>query len=164
MQIIFIVIGIVALYLGFLSHKLTTILSNLYIENKHLKMIDKNNQNSKNKSNNSELVIDHSLAKRVADEIIRLQLNLSRMDQSIKGFKQINASVRKLEQSLNSNHYELENLLNQPYDNGMNLQASFVENDSLEANEAIITRIIKPQINYKGKLIQAAQVEVSQGF
>ena len=108
--------------------------------------------------------IDHSFAKRVADEIVRMKTNLSRMDESIKGFKQLNASARKLEQSLNSNHYELEDLLNKPYDNGMNLQATFVEDENLQEGESIITRIIKPQINYKGKLIQAAQVEVSQGF
>ena len=107
---------------------------------------------------------DHSFAKRVADEITRMQTNLSRMDDSIKGFKQLSASVRKLEQTLNSNHYELEDLINKTYDDGMNLQATFVEGESLKEGESIITRIIKPQINYKGKLIQAAQVEVSQGF
>lgn len=107
--------------------------------------------------------VDHSFAKRVADEIVRFTTNLSRMDESIKGFKQLSASVRKLEQSLNANHYELEDLLNKPYDIGMNLQANFISDENLKEGESIITRIIKPQINYKGKLIQAAQVEVSQG-
>jgi hypothetical protein len=107
--------------------------------------------------------VDHSFAKRVADEIVRFTTNLSRMDESIKGFKQLSASVRKLEQSLNANHYELEDLLNKPFDIGMNLQANFVSDENLKAGESIITRIIKPQINYKGVLIQAAQVEVSQG-
>jgi hypothetical protein len=107
--------------------------------------------------------VDHSFAKRVADEIVRITTNLLRMDDSIKGYKQLSASVRKLEQSLNANNYELESLLNKPYDNGMNLQANFVIDESLKEGESIITRIIKPQINYKGKLIQAAQVEVSQG-
>ncbi|CAI8312671.1 MAG: Uncharacterised protein [Cryomorphaceae bacterium] len=46
----------------------------------------------------------------------------------------------------------------------MNLQATFIEDENLKKGESIITRIIKPQINYKGKLIQAAQIEVSQGF
>jgi hypothetical protein len=107
--------------------------------------------------------VDHSFAKRVADEIVRFTTNLSRMDESIKGYKQLAASVRKLEQSLNANHYELEDLLNKPFDIGMNLQANFVSDENLKEGESIITRIIKPQINYKGKLIQAAQVEVSQG-
>jgi uncharacterized protein YoxC len=107
--------------------------------------------------------IDHSFAKRVADEIVRITINLSRMDSTIKGFKQLSASVRKLEQSLNSNGYELENLLNKPYNEGMNVEVNFVTDENLSEGESVITRIIKPQINFKGKLIQAAQVEVSQG-
>ena len=121
------------------------------------------NQSSENLEQKSGGKIDHSFAKRVADEIVRITTNLSRMDSAIKGYKQLSASVRKLEQSLNANHYELETLLDKPYDNGMNLQANFVADDSLKEGESIITRVIKPQINYKGKLIQAAQVEVSQG-
>jgi len=105
--------------------------------------------------------VDHSFAKRVADEIVRITTNLSRMDASIKGHKPLSASVRKLEKSLNSNGYELENLLNKPYSNGMNLEPVFVVDENLNEGESIITRVIKPQINYKGKLIQAAQVEVS---
>ena len=107
--------------------------------------------------------IDHSFAKRVADEIVRITTNLSRMDESIKGYKQLKASVRKLEQSLNANQYEIEDMLNKAFVPGMNLQANFVIDDTLGPDESIITRIIKPQINYKGKLIQVAQVEVSQG-
>ncbi len=44
----------------------------------------------------------------------------------------------------------------------MNLEANFVDNDEIPKGSQIITRIIKPQINFKGKMIQAAQVEVSQ--
>ena len=122
------------------------------------------NKSGKELDQSKNLEPDHSFAKRVADEIVRMRTNLSRMDESIKGFKQLSASVRKLEQSLNANQYELEDLLNKPYHEGMNLQANFVEGDNLKEGESVITKIIKPQINYKGKVIQAAQVEVSQGF
>ena len=105
---------------------------------------------------------DHSFAKRVADEIVRMSTNLSRMDDSIRGFKQLSASVKKLIQSLNINEYEIVELLNKSYSPGMNLEANFVFNEDIEKGSAIITRIIKPQINYKGKMIQGAQVEVSQ--
>ena len=121
------------------------------------------NQTADNLGKSSGGEVDHSFAKRVADEIVRITTNLSRMDTSVKGHKQLSASVRKLEQSLNSNGYELEALINKAYDNGMNLQANFVIDENLKEGESVITRIIKPQINYKGKLIQAAQVEVSQG-
>ncbi len=105
---------------------------------------------------------DHSFAKRVADEIVRMSTNLSRMDNSVRGFKQLSASVRKLIQSLSINQYEIVELLNKSYSSGMNLEANFVFNEEIEKGSQIITRIIKPQINYKGKMIQAAQVEVSQ--
>mgnify|MGYP000350632028 CR=1 FL=1 len=164
MEIIFILIGLVALYFSGLSFKLVSMLTSLQLDNKRLQTLADSNQNSQNNADNSQSITDHSFAKRVADEIVRMQTNLSRMDESIKGFKQLNASVRKLEQSLNSNHYQLEDLLNKAYDNGMNLQATFIEDENLKEGESIITRIIKPQINYKGKLIQAAQIEVSQGF
>ena len=158
MEIILFLLAITCFYFMFLSLKLMNIIRDSFLKKQQQKDIDKIEVISETKQ------IDHSFAFRVADEIIRLQLNLSRMDESVKGFKQIKASVRKLEQSLNSNHYELEDLLNKAYDNGMNLQASFVEDEELNENQAVITRIIKPQINYKGKLVQAAQVEVSQGF
>ncbi len=106
---------------------------------------------------------DHSFAKKVADEITRIEYNLSLMDQSIRGFKQLSSSAKKLQQTLNSIDYEIEDLLNKPYNFGMNLQANIVPSDELESGEMIITRVIKPQINYKGKMIQAAQVIVSQG-
>ena len=105
---------------------------------------------------------DHSFAKRVADEIVRMSTNLSRMDDSVKGFKQLSASVRKLIQSLSINEYEIVELLNKPFAEGMNIEASFIFDESIEKGSQIITRIIKPQINYKGKMIQGAQVEVSQ--
>ncbi len=120
-------------------------------------------ETEQNLGNNSSGEPDHSFAKRVADEIVRITTNLSRMDESVKGHKQLSASVRKLEQTLNANKYELVKLLNQPYKEGMNIEASMVVDDSLNPGESIITRIIKPQINYMGKLIQVAQVEVSVG-
>ena len=107
--------------------------------------------------------IDHSFAKRVADEIVKNNANLSRMDESIKGHKQLKRSMQKLEKTLNANGYELIDMLNKPYNEGMNVIATFVPDDTLQGGEAIISRIIKPHITYRGKMIQAAEVQVSQG-
>jgi hypothetical protein len=54
-------------------------------------------------------------------------------------------------------------LLNKPYDPGMKLSVKFKHDESLKPGEKIITRIIKPQINYNNHIIQEAQVEVSTG-
>lgn len=107
---------------------------------------------------------DHSLVLKVADEIIRIETNLSRMDSSIKGFKQLSASVRRIKDNLLANDYELIDMLGKPYDEGMRVFADFVIDKNLNNGERIITTIIKPQINFKGELIQKAKITVSQNI
>lgn len=107
--------------------------------------------------------VDHSLALKVADEIIRIQKNLSRMDESTKGLKQLNSSVKRIQDNFAANGYELVEMLGKEYNDGMKVSANFVPSDSVESGKQIITRIIKPQVNFKGKMIQAAQIEVSLG-
>ncbi len=107
--------------------------------------------------------IDHSLALKVADEIVRIQTNLSRMDDGTKGLKQLASSVRRIKDNFEANGYEMVDMLNQPYNEGMKVVANFRPDETLEAGKQIITRIIKPQVNFKGVMIQSAQIEVSQG-
>ncbi len=106
---------------------------------------------------------DHSLALKVADEIIRIKKNLSNMDPGTKGLKQLLASVERIQDNFKANGYEIIDLLYKPYDEGMKLSATFRLDENLKPGEQIITRIIKPQVNYKGVMIQSAQVEVSVG-
>jgi hypothetical protein len=111
-----------------------------------------------------EIESDHSLVLKVADEIVRIETNLSRMDSGIKGFKQLAASVRRIKDNLLANDYELIDMLGKPYDEGMRVFADFVVDENLNAGERIITTIIKPQINFKGELIQKAKITVSQNI
>ena len=116
----------------------------------------------KTEQNDSE-DIDHSLALKVADEIIRIQRNLSSMDPEIKGLKQLEFAVDRIQDNFRENGYEMVELLNKPYDQGMKVSAKFKTDDSLKQGEQIITRIIKPQVNFNDVVIQEAQVEVSVG-
>lgn len=105
---------------------------------------------------------DHSLTLKVADEIVRIEMNLSRMDASVKGYKQLSKAVQKIKDNFSANGYEIVDMLGKPYIAGMKAAVTFVTDESLEQGKQIITRIIKPQINYKGQMIQAAEIEVSQ--
>jgi len=107
--------------------------------------------------------VNHELALKVADEIIRIQKNLGNMDAETKGLKQLVASVKRIQDNFEANGYDLIDMLNKPYDQGMKVSANFRPDETLKAGEQIITRIIKPQVNFKGVMIQAAQVEVSVG-
>ncbi len=107
---------------------------------------------------------DHSLALKVADEIIRIETNLSKMDSSVKGYKQLSKAVERIRANFMANGYEIVDMLNKPYNEGMKAIVNFVSDESLADGEQKITGIIKPQINYQGKLIQSAQITVSQNI
>ncbi|WP_249180117.1 hypothetical protein [Bacteroides pyogenes] len=107
---------------------------------------------------------DHSLALKVADEIVRIELNMSRMDSSIKGYKQLAKAVERIKDNFKANGYEIIDMLGKPYNEGMKVTANFVADEELEEGRQIITGITKPQINYNGQMIQAAQITVSQNI
>lgn len=107
---------------------------------------------------------DHTLALKVADEIVRIETNLSRMDTSVKGYKQLAKAVERIRTNFLANGYEIVEMLGKPYNEGMKVVANFVSDDTLAEGDQKITGIIKPQINYKGKMIQSAQITVSQNL
>ena len=107
---------------------------------------------------------DHSLALKVADEIVRIKTNLMRMDASVRGHKQLSKAVERIEANFLANGYEIVDMLGKPYYEGMKCVASFVIDETLPEGSQKITRVIKPQINYNDVMIQAAQIEVSQNI
>lgn len=107
---------------------------------------------------------DHSLALKVADEIVRIETNLYRMDPTTRGYKQLTRSIQRMKDCFMTKGYEISDLLGKPYNEGMKIVANFIIDESLPEGKAIITGIIKPQIIYNGKMIQAAQITVSQNI
>jgi hypothetical protein len=119
-------------------------------------------ENQKTSAQNQVADIDHTLALRVADEITLIERNISLMDANVKGLKQLSRSVTKLRDNLLANGYEIPELLGKKYNSGMNLLVvSSIQDDNIEKDTELITKIIKPQVNFKDKMIQSAQVEVS---
>jgi predicted PurR-regulated permease PerM len=106
---------------------------------------------------------NHELVLNIADEIIRIQKKLPNVDAETNGFKQLTASIKRVKDNLAAKGYEIVEMLNKPYNEGDKISANFRTDENLKSDERVITRIIKPQINFKGVTIQAAQVEVSVG-
>lgn len=131
------------------------------LDNKLLEIIEQQMKTASITTNNATS-IDHSLALKVADEIVRIELNLSRMDSSIKGYKQLSKAVQRIKDNFQANGYEIVDMLGKPYVAGMKAAVTFVTDEGLSQGQQIITKVIKPQINYQQQMIQAAQIEVSQ--
>lgn len=134
------------------------------LDNKLLEIAERQMKTPAIGNHQDTAVIDHSLALKVADEIVRIELNLSRMDVSIKGYKQLAKAVQRIKDNFQANGYEIVDMLGKPYNEGMKVIANFVSDENMEQGKQIITGIIKPQINYNGKMIQSAQITVSQNI
>lgn len=130
------------------------------VDNKLIELLSKQlEQFNHNLDSNKE--IDHSLALKIADEVSRIQMNLNNMDPDIKGYKQLLRAVNAILDNYNAYGYEIPDLLNKEYDAGMKVIATMIQDDSIPKGKQIIKRIIKPQVNYKGNMIQAAEVVVA---
>lgn len=132
----------------------------IQLDNKLIEILSRQSVSAPTTTDDGE--IDHSLTLKVADEIVKIEMNLSRMDESIKGYKQLSRGVQRIKDNFKANDYEIVDMLGKPYQSGMKAAVTFVTDDTLEPGRQIITRIIKPQVNYKQIMIQAAQIEVSQ--
>ena len=86
------------------------------------------------------------------------------MDKGVRGYKHLSKSIIQMKDNLKANGYELVDMLGKTYSDGMKVTANFVEDEELKEGEQIITSIIKPQINYRGVMIQSAQITVSQNL
>ena len=85
------------------------------------------------------------------------------MNDSTKGLKQLSSSVKRIQDNFMANGYELVEMLGKEYSEGMKVTANFIPSENIEKGKEIITRIIKPQVNFNGVMIQTAQIEVSIG-
>jgi len=115
----------------------------------------------------SKLIITdqvHDFPIKVADEITRMRQRLLNISGQINGIIQLQKSLDRLEEELNILGFEMPELLNKSYDDGMTIKVRFIPSEDRKVGEQIITKVIKPQINYKGQLIQMAEVEVSEGI
>ncbi len=134
------------------------------LDNQLLSIVQKQLDASVSPSNKAAGEPDHSLVVKLADEIARIETNLSKMDKSVRGYKQLVQAKDRMINNVRANGYEIISLLGQEYNDGMQFQTRFVPDESLPEGKRVITGMIKMQVNYNGKMIQPAEIVVSQNI
>ena len=119
--------------------------------------------NDQGLSSNGESDTDHSLPLKVATEIHRMRKRIASMADDTKGIRPLTKALERLVENLDEQNYEIVDLLGQKYVDGMSVNQEFVPDAELQPGEKIITKVIKPQINYNDEIIQVADVVVSMG-
>ena len=134
------------------------------LDNQLLAIVQKQLDASVSLANKATGEPDHSLVVKLADEIARIETNLSKMDKSVRGYKQLVQAKDRMINNVRANGYEIISLLGKEYNDGMQFQTRFVPDESLPEGKRIITGMIKMQVNFNGKMIQPAEIVVSQNI
>lgn len=115
------------------------------------------------KNSESAKDVDHGLPLSVADEINRMRIRLEKMQGEDIKVKPLQKALERMEEKLQDMGYEIVDLTNEPYVEGMTAKPTLIPDDSLSGNQAIITKVISPLVNYQGKILQVPEIEVSVG-
>ena len=108
---------------------------------------------------------DHSLVKKLVDRINFMEMTLHKMDSHIRGYNTLTNAINVMKIRLKEKEYEIIEWLGKDYDEGYNFaEVKFEDDEDLEEGKRIISEVMQPQINYKGKMIQAAKVKVNQNI
>ena len=72
--------------------------------------------------------------------------------------------MQKTKDELASQGYEVPKILGQKYHEGMRvIVTNSIPDETLAEGEEVITKVLNPQINKDGKMVQTAQIEVTVG-
>lgn len=106
---------------------------------------------------------DHHLPLKLADEIHRMRKRLASLPEDTKGLTPLQKSLERLDAELAEQGYEIVDHTGMGYTDNLSVKARFVPSDDLGADQKIISKVIVPQVNYKGVMIRMADIEVSIG-
>lgn len=106
---------------------------------------------------------DHKLPLKVGNEIYRMRQRLNTIKSEDKSLIPLSKSLERLEEEFNQGGYEIVDMLNKKFNDGLSVKSTFIPSDNLNPGERIITKVIKPQINFNHQAIQMAEIEVSTG-
>jgi len=110
--------------------------------------------------NDMDYNTSHALILAVINDLVRMRQNLDFMDDTVKGVPQLRNRLKSIFATLTSYQYEVPNLVGRSHHEGDNMVGTFELNEAMPSGTSRIKRVIKPQVSYQGKLIQAAEVVI----
>ena len=113
--------------------------------------------NSENNLKNNDK--DHSFAIKCADQINKIKTTISDMDSSLREYRMLDRSCKKLEENLKNIGYVITHYVGEVYRSGMLMEVQLdpnSESQDLEGKEII--RVLSPEVQFDGKIIQTANV------
>ena len=148
-----------------LDKKLNELIRNYtQISSKVSQSIDSDDKSDSPRSNE-----EHKMYVQMAHHVYKSRKNISDLntkDPKLKENSENKKLIRlndKMMEELESKGYEIIDLTNKDFNTGLNVKViNFVSDESLPPGKRTITKVIKPNIKYKGKVISQGDVEVTE--
>jgi Tfp pilus assembly protein PilO len=123
----------------------------LEVIEKQLKVVDK--------INTQEVVVDHTFQKNSANELMRITNYANTLEPNSPEAIALLGSLENLQNYFKSSNYEINNFTGQDFDQRIPMKVKeTIYDELLPLGKEIISRTLKPQIKYKGIVIQDAEV------
>lgn len=107
----------------------------------------------------SDIQIDHSFHLKGATEIMRIKNYSNTLDSQSQSYIALNDSLNRLINTYKAYDYELIDFTGQEYDDRIIIDVKDSEYDeTIPFGKEVIVKTLKPQVKYKGLIIQDAQV------
>lgn len=108
--------------------------------------------------------LDHENILKICDQIAYLDMTIYRLKDNDKLSNKLLNSTNKMKEAFFALGYKVDDFIGLPYTDNLDIKANFLEDDSLELGTRIITGATKAQVVYKEKLIQKAELTISQNI
>jgi len=139
------------------SLKLDTMLSSI-LENQ---LRFKRDAKAQTESDRPEADLDHSLPIKVGEEIYRMRLRITHMDENTKGVTALKNSLTRLEDEFNSKGYAIKDFTGQAYiDEMTSIVKGWEPKDEIGPGEQKIIRMIRPQILHNDVVVSPGEIVV----
>jgi len=128
---------------------------------KHTKILENDNGTDSQEETLKSLKI-------VADEIMTMENNIYQMtedEQNSRGLKRIKRAIKNLRNNYKTMGYDIPVLLGIEWKEGDIIEIiSEIPDENIEKGKRIISRVVTPRIDFKGKMIQRAKVELKSNI
>ena len=128
---------------------------------KHTKILENDNGSDSQEETLKSLKI-------VADEIMTMENNIYQMtedEQNSRGLKRIKRAIKNLRNNYKTMGYDIPVLLGIEWKEGDIIEIiSEIPDENIEKGKRIISRVVTPRIDFKGKMIQRAKVELKSNI
>ena len=106
--------------------------------------------------------VDHSFPIKVGNEIFRMRKRIENMDESTKGIHALMNALKRLEDELNQQGYTINDLSGNTYIDELTVRIiNTIERSDLDRDSKIISRMIEPQIFYRGVTVSHGEAELA---